>query len=104
MAKIKPTLLGGASAVSIKGLYDTARKAAVPGFYEQASGLAPELEQLRVLTTAQAATLIGLSEATLERLRYAGQGPPTVALSARRLGYRVRDLMAWLDARVRAEP
>ena len=35
----------------------------------------------------------------LERKALDGSGPPFVRLSTRRLGYRVRDLEAWLEAR-----
>ncbi len=60
------------------------------------------LESYRVLPARQAAMLLGLSEATLERLRYTNEGPVARRLSARRLGYRISDLLAWLDARAAA--
>jgi predicted DNA-binding transcriptional regulator AlpA len=41
---------------------------------------------------------VGLSRATIYRLLRAGEGPPRVQLSARRFGYRVRDVERWLDA------
>jgi hypothetical protein len=43
----------------------------------------------------------GLSEATLERMRYSGE-LAALRLSERRIGYRVTDLPAWLDARASA--
>jgi predicted DNA-binding transcriptional regulator AlpA len=56
-------------------------------------------DALRVLTPAEAAEILSLSVPVLERLRAAGGGPAWVRLSARRIGYRVSDLAAWLDAR-----
>jgi len=54
-----------------------------------------------LLTTAQAAALLGLSPRTLEGLRLRGGGPRYVRLSARAVRYRREDLAAWIDAGVR---
>ena len=59
----------------------------------------PLPHDLRVLSPAETAKTLGLSEPVLERLRAAGEGPPWVRLSARRVGYRVADLAAWLESR-----
>jgi predicted DNA-binding transcriptional regulator AlpA len=61
--------------------------------------LPPEIARQRVLDEKTAAEFIGLSHMTLERMRKLGTAPRHVALSPRRLGYRVCDLLAWLDAR-----
>lgn len=53
----------------------------------------------RLLTRREAAAFLGASERTLERAALAGSGPPFVRISVRRLGYLVRDLEAWLEAR-----
>lgn len=60
------------------------------------------IESLRVLDEKSAAALLGVSHVTLERMRRAGRAPRHVQLSARRLGYRISDLTAWLDARAGA--
>lgn len=64
-----------------------------------ASHTNPTLDELRVLSRAEAAELLGLSVPLLERHAAAGTGPAFVRLSARRLGYRVADLRAWLAER-----
>lgn len=55
--------------------------------------------RLAVLSKPEIAALIGISIITLRRMRWAGTGPRHVQLSAKRIGYRVADLDAWLDAR-----
>ena len=61
--------------------------------------LPPEIARQRVLDERAAADFIGLSHMTLERMRKLGTAPRHITLSARRLGYRVCDLLDWLDAR-----
>jgi predicted DNA-binding transcriptional regulator AlpA len=61
--------------------------------------LPPEIARHRVLDEKTAAEFIGLSQVTLERMRKLGTAPKHLVLSTRRLGYRVCDLLAWLDAR-----
>jgi predicted DNA-binding transcriptional regulator AlpA len=53
----------------------------------------------RIITQEQAAEVCDLHQATLKRLRITGEGPPVIRLSQKRIGYRIRDLRAWLDAR-----
>ncbi len=55
------------------------------------------LEQERVLSAEQAAELFGVSVSTFRRLHRAGKLPPAVQVSERRLGWRVRDLIAHLE-------
>jgi predicted DNA-binding transcriptional regulator AlpA len=61
--------------------------------------LPPEIARQRVLDEKTAAEFIGLSHMTLERMRKLGTAPRHLALSPRRLGYRVCDLLAWLEER-----
>jgi predicted DNA-binding transcriptional regulator AlpA len=61
--------------------------------------LPPDIARQRVLDERTAAEFIGLSHMTLERMRKLGTAPRHLALSPRRLGYRVCDLLAWLDTR-----
>jgi excisionase family DNA binding protein len=51
---------------------------------------------LRVLTQREAASLLRVSERTLERLRVTGHGPLYVK-TGRLVRYRESDLHAWLD-------
>jgi predicted DNA-binding transcriptional regulator AlpA len=54
----------------------------------------------RVISEHEAAKACGVSIATLRRRVAAGDGPPRIRLSVHRVGYRLRDLRAWLDARI----
>ena len=56
---------------------------------------------MQLLTTEQAAELLGLEPATLATWRWRGFGPPHVRLSARAVRYRRDDLASWLDSRTR---
>ncbi len=58
-----------------------------------------DIEANRVVGEDDAAGLIDLSGSSLRRLRRAGAGPRYVRLSPRRIGYRIGDLIAWLEAR-----
>jgi predicted DNA-binding transcriptional regulator AlpA len=53
-----------------------------------------------LLTPRQAAAYTGLALATLQRQRTEGTGPKFVKIGKRRVGYRLMDLLAWIDARV----
>jgi len=61
----------------------------------------PGIRAIRVLTENEAAKALGVSNETLRRMGPAG--PMRLQLSARRVGYRLADLTAWLDARARAQ-
>jgi len=52
----------------------------------------------RILSAAQAAQFIGISRSTFTRMRRAGKLPPSLQLSERRIGWRVRDLIEHLEA------
>ena len=53
----------------------------------------------RVISEAEAARHCGLSVAHFRRLRKTEKGPRYVQLGIRRVGYRVGDLLAWLEER-----
>jgi predicted DNA-binding transcriptional regulator AlpA len=57
------------------------------------------LDSVRVVDEATAIMLTGVSPRTWDRLRARGETPPITKLSERRIGYRIVDLKAWLDAR-----
>lgn len=54
----------------------------------------------QILRQPAAAKYTGLPESSLAKLRLTNDGPPFVRLAARALGYRVKDLDAWLESRV----
>jgi prophage regulatory protein len=51
-----------------------------------------------VVSRPQASRMVGVAEATIERLEKVGEFPKPIKLSPRRIGYRVDDLKAWLAA------
>ena len=55
----------------------------------------------RLLSPAETATLLGLTQRWLEVKRYRGDGPPFVRISSRCVRYRRSDLEEWIDSRVR---
>jgi len=57
------------------------------------------LETVRVVDRPTAIALTGISPRTWDRLEAKGETPRKTRLSANRIGYRVSDLRAWLDAR-----
>jgi len=65
---------------------------------EAKSQLPENLELLRVLTTGAAAEFCGFSAGGWSRLHREGKTPPAIKLSARKYGWRVRDLVAWQDS------
>jgi predicted DNA-binding transcriptional regulator AlpA len=52
-----------------------------------------------VLSTVETLEMLGISRPTLNRLDRAGEGPPKIQLSARRVGRRLGDVRAWLQSR-----
>ena len=52
-----------------------------------------------VLSTVETLEMLGISRPTLNRLDRAGEGPPKIQLSARRIGRRLGDVRAWLQSR-----
>jgi hypothetical protein len=61
------------------------------------------IADLTVLTEERTAELLSVSLNTLKTLRRKGTGPRVTALSTGRLGYRAKDVRAWLDAQVQGE-
>jgi len=61
--------------------------------------LRPSLDENRILSARQAAELFGVSIATFRRQHWAGKLPTAIQLSDRRLGWRVKDLLAHLAKR-----
>jgi len=60
-----------------------------------------EIARHRVLTSAEAAAFCGLSEDWWGRMHRAGNAPRPIRLSGRRLGWRIGELIDWLDQRAR---
>lgn len=56
----------------------------------------------RLLRTDEAAELLGLSKATLCKLRHTGRGGPKYLKLGRRVVYDQRDLREWLEANRRS--
>jgi predicted DNA-binding transcriptional regulator AlpA len=52
-----------------------------------------------VLTKPQTQQVVGVSNETWHRLERRGETPPKTQLSDNRIGYRLIDVMKWLDAR-----
>ena len=52
-----------------------------------------------IVSTEEAATILGLAPRTLQDFRLRGEGPPFVKLTRRRVGYFISDLEAWARAR-----
>jgi predicted DNA-binding transcriptional regulator AlpA len=64
-----------------------------------------DFDSVRVVDEPTAILLTGVSPRTWDRMRARGETPPITKLSERRIGYRLVDLKAWLDARrVGAQP
>jgi predicted DNA-binding transcriptional regulator AlpA len=56
-------------------------------------------ESDRMLTTKEAACLLGLGTSMLERLRWMGEGPPWIRPTGRRVvRYRQGDIRSWIDS------
>ncbi len=65
-------------------------------------GLPAQYEGDRLLTTEQAAALLGVSSATLATWRSRrSDGPPYIVLCGRLVRYRFRDLLTWMTRQER---
>jgi predicted DNA-binding transcriptional regulator AlpA len=53
----------------------------------------------RVLPRREAIAFSSMSDASWNRLEQDGKGPTRIQLSTRRVGYRMRDLLEWIDSR-----
>lgn len=58
---------------------------------------------LEVLTPDEAANILNSNTRTMERWRYNGEGPAFVKIG-RRVGYRPKDLRAWLEDQTHEQP
>lgn len=56
--------------------------------------------QDKLLTTREAAPLLGVSEAFLERDRWAGAKVPFVRIGSRAVRYRISDIESYIKSRV----
>lgn len=54
-----------------------------------------------LLTTKQAAPILGVSEAFLERDRWAGARVPYIKVGSRAVRYRMSDLVNYIESRMR---
>ena len=60
--------------------------------------MSTQREPFRLLTTRDAADLLGVGPSMLERLRWMGEGPPYVRPTGGRIvRYRYKDLMDWIE-------
>jgi predicted DNA-binding transcriptional regulator AlpA len=57
------------------------------------------LAEVRVVGEPEAIKLVDLSPDTWGRMKKLGETPPAVQLSERRIGYRVCDIIEWLEKR-----
>ncbi len=55
----------------------------------------------QLLTTKQAAPILGVSVAFLERDRWAGARVPFIKIGSRAVRYRYSDLLAYIESRLR---
>ena len=54
-----------------------------------------------VWTPQDASAFLAIRQATLAHWRRTGEGPRYIRLSATRVGYRKRDLLEWIESRLR---
>ena len=57
--------------------------------------------QTQILTTTEAAEILGVSKAFLERDRWAGARIPFIKVGTRAVRYRLSDLCAYIDKQAR---
>jgi prophage regulatory protein len=61
-----------------------------------------EIRQCRIITVAEAAALCRYSTQHFRELYRTGQVPAPIRLSARRYGWKVSTILAWLDSKAAA--
>lgn len=61
-----------------------------------------EMDEDELLTQREAESVTLLSIRTLQRLAEIGEGPPRIRLTQRRIAYRRKDLMRWIESRAAA--
>jgi predicted DNA-binding transcriptional regulator AlpA len=65
--------------------------------------LPAELARHRILDTNETCKFIGVSVAQWRRLRTNGEAPALVMIGTRKHGWKVGDLIAWIDSRASAQ-
>jgi predicted DNA-binding transcriptional regulator AlpA len=70
---------------------------------KQSPPLPPSLDGSRILSAKQAAEMLGISLCTLRRLHWAAKLPAPIQLSTRRIGWKVADLLAFVECSRAAE-
>jgi prophage regulatory protein len=65
------------------------------------SDLPEELARRRVLTTRRAAAFVGRSVVHWRRLHLEGKTPKPIRLGVRAMGWRIGDLVDWMDQKMR---
>jgi predicted DNA-binding transcriptional regulator AlpA len=61
--------------------------------------LLEETARNRIISEPEAAAMYGISEDTLQRRARRGEGPARLKLSPRRVGYRLGDILADIEAK-----
>jgi predicted DNA-binding transcriptional regulator AlpA len=62
--------------------------------------LPPEFGRHRVLTLRQTCDFTGLAYATVRAMHARGKMPPAIRIGTRKLGWRLGDLIDWIQSRV----
>lgn len=68
---------------------------------EESPTAIPAWEADALLNEDRVAEFISINPRTLQQWRLKGIGPPFVRISSRCLRYRYRDLLAWVEQRIR---
>jgi predicted DNA-binding transcriptional regulator AlpA len=71
---------------------------------ELLSGLPPEVAKYRVLDTRQTCAFVGTSIPNWRLMRSRGEAPAPILIGRKKHGWRVGDLIAWLDSRAAHPP
>lgn len=66
------------------------------------NNLPPEIERSRILDSKQSSSFVGFSVPHWRRMYRAGKAPAPIRIGERKYGWRVGDLIDWLDGRAAA--
>jgi predicted DNA-binding transcriptional regulator AlpA len=66
--------------------------------------LPPDLGRHRILPTKEACEFVGSSVAEWRRKRARGDAPPPIMIGARKHGWRIGDLIEWIESRAQTAP
>jgi predicted DNA-binding transcriptional regulator AlpA len=61
-----------------------------------------QIARSRVMSAQEAAKFVGVSLVHFRRIYSSGQGPTIIRLTERRIGFRVGDIVDWIEKRVAA--